>query len=154
MITIDRKHLALMMECGYILVGLQRFPQAREVFEGIAAMAAESEVPIVAIGSVSFCEGKFKEAVRHYEKALKMNPQSPFARAYLGEALFFLGETDRAIQELTAAAQADAQGKAGGFAKALLDAIAQGFTPRMVSGVEDMEQLQRPNAGKETSHVS
>ncbi|MBI2343178.1 MAG: tetratricopeptide repeat protein [Deltaproteobacteria bacterium] len=151
MIDMDRKDLALMMECGYILVGMQRFTEARQVFEGIAVLAPESEIPVVALGSVAFCEGHFKEAIKRYRRALTINAESPFAQAYLGEALFFLGETGAAVRALKAVAGRDAKGKAGAFAASLLEAIEQGFTPGMLSGVEDFKAYQRE---KGESHAS
>lgn len=146
MIEIDRKELALMMECGYIMVGMQRFEQARDVFQGIAVLAPESEIPIVALGSVAFCEGKFKEAMRWYQKALQLVPESLFAKAYLGEALFFDGNTPAATEQLQAVTATNAASKAGIFAKSLLDAIAQGFTPETLSGVEDLKEYRRQQA--------
>ncbi len=143
MIDIDRKDLALMMECGYILVGMQRFKEAQQVFEGIAVMAPDSEIPIVALGSVAFCEGKFREAVKQYQKALKLNASSPFARAYLGEAFFFLGDPEAAMKELEGVVAMDAEHKAAIFAKSLLEAIRQGFTPGMLSGVDDFKAQER-----------
>jgi tetratricopeptide (TPR) repeat protein len=143
MIDIDRKDLAMMMECGYILVGMQRFKEARQVFEGIGVLAPESEIPIVAIGSVAFCEGKFKESVKYYKKALKLNAESHFAEAYMGEALFFLGEIEAAKTNLSNVIQCDTEGKAGAFAKSLLDAIEQGFTPNMLSGVDDFKAYEK-----------
>lgn len=143
MVTIDRRDLALMMECGYILVGMQRFKEARAVFDGIAVMAPESEIPIVALGSVAFCEGKFRDAVRQYQKALKLNKESLFAQAYLGEAQFFLGDIEAAIQALEGVVAADASHKAAVFAKSLLDAIRQGFTPGMLSGVDDFKNYEK-----------
>lgn len=149
MIHIERNDLALMMECGYILVGMQRFKESRDVFEGIAVMAPDSEIPIVALGSVAFCEGKFRDAVRHYQKALKLNKESLFAKAYLGEAYFFLGDTATALTELESVVTADADHKAAVFAKSLLDAIRQGFTPGMLSGVDDFKTYE-----KEQSHAT
>jgi tetratricopeptide (TPR) repeat protein len=143
MIDMERSDLAIMMECGYILVGMQRFKEAKQVFEGIAVVAPDSEIPLVALGSVAFCEGKFKDAVKQYQRALKMNDASPFARAYLGEALFFLGDTDDALSALKGVITDDRDGKAGEFAQSLLEAIEQGFTPRMLSGVEDFEAYKK-----------
>ncbi|MBI2346574.1 MAG: tetratricopeptide repeat protein [Deltaproteobacteria bacterium] len=152
MVTIEREHLGLMMEAGYILVGMQRFKEAREVFEGLIAMAPESELPLVALASVDFCQGKFTEACRRYKKALQMNPTSMFAKAYLGEALFFMGKRTEAIAALKEATVGDTEGKAAAFAKALLDAVEQGFTPSMLAGVDDLKQYQARIA-KEKDHV-
>lgn len=127
--VMSRNDLGTMMEAGYILIGMQRFKEARDVMEGIAVMAPDSDIPLVAIGSVDFCEGKFRSAVATYQKALKLNPSSEYAKAYLGEALFFSGKVPEAKTYLEEVAKADTNGKAGAFAKALLEAIAQGFTP-------------------------
>lgn len=153
MIEISRTDLGLMMEAGYILVGMQRFKEAREVFEGIIVLAPDSELPIVALASVDFCQGRFREACRKYKKALKLNPESVFARAYMGEALFFLDRKDEAVRELEWVIGHDDEGKAGAFAQALLDAVKQGFTPGMLSGMDDLKQYQAQQRAKETRHV-
>lgn len=146
MIAMDRKDLALMMECGYILTGMRRFDEARDVFEGIAVLAPESAIPVVAIGSVAFCEGKFKEAIKTYQKALHIEPQSAFAKAYLGESLYFSGAAEEAQRLLTEVVAADGQGKAGTFAATLLSAMAQGLTPAMLAGTDDLAEYQARQA--------
>lgn len=128
MIEIDRKNLGVMMEAGYIYIGMRRFKAARELFEGIAVLSPESEIPHVALGNVDFCEGKLKRAMKHYERAIEIDPKSAFARVYLGEAYFFSGKKDKAIEMLGAVAKED-RGGAGDFAKALIDAIKSGFKP-------------------------
>jgi len=126
MISIDRQHLAVMMEAGYIYVGMKRFKEARELFEGLSVIAPDSEVPLVALGNVDFCEGKLAKAMRHYTNALKLDPKSVFARVYMGEALFFSGKRDKAMELLKAVAKED-RGGAGEFARALIDAIKNGL---------------------------
>lgn len=153
MVGMHRNDLGLMMEAGYMLVGMQRFREAREVFEGIAVMAPESEFPIVALGSVDFCQGRFREACRQYKKALKMHPEGTFAKAYLGEALFFLGKTSEALRQLQEAVKDDVGGKAGAFAGALMEAIQKGFTPNMLSGVDDLKQYETQQQTKGKAHV-
>lgn len=140
--VLSRDHLALMMEAGYILLGMRRFKEAQEVMEGIAAMAPDSDIPLVAIGTVEFCKGKFRTAIKEYERAIKLNPESAYAKAYRGEALFFMGQTDAAKQQLEVVVKEDAAGKAGGFAKALLDAIGKGFTPGMLTGVDEVRAAE------------
>lgn len=138
---LSREHLALMMEAGYILLGMRRFKEAQEVMEGISVMAPDSDIPLVAIGSVDFCRGKFRTAIKHYDRALKVNRGSLFARAYRGEALFFMGKTSEAREALEAVVRDDAGGKAGAFSKALLDAIDKGFTPGMLTGVDEVKGM-------------
>ncbi len=140
MIEVDRSYLGLMMEAGYILLGMQRFKESKEVFEGISIMSPDSEIPIVALGSVEFCRGKFSQATTKYKKALKINPESFYAQAYMGEALFFLGKKKEAVKELKGVAKKDPEGRAGDFARALLDAIDKGFDPNMLSGHEEVRE--------------
>ena len=138
MIEIDRYYLGLMMEAGYILLGMQRFKKAREVFEGIAVMAPDSDIPLVALGSVEFCEGKFAQAVKTYKKALKKNSDSIYADVYMAEALFFMKKKDEAIKKLKDVLKRDSQSKSGEFAGALLDAIKKGFDPDTLSGHKEV----------------
>lgn len=128
MIELGREHLAAMMEAGYIYLGMRRYGEAKELFEGLSVLAADSEVPLVALGNVEFCKGKISKAIKQYRRALKVDPESAFARVYLGEALFFSGEKDEAMGLLSSVAKSD-KGGAGDFARALLEAIDKGFDP-------------------------
>ncbi len=147
MIDIDRRYLVIMMEAGYVYLGMQRFKEAYQVFEGVAAMAPTSEIPLVALGGVDFCIGRFDRAIKWYKKALKIDPTSIFAKVYLGESLFFSGKKDEAVKILQEVGKADPKGGAGDFARALLDAINQGFTPKMLAGFENIKERY----GKETA---
>ena|SRR3989338_318650 len=129
MIAMAREDLIVLMEGGYICLRMGRFDQAREVFEGVSILAPDTEVPLVAIGSVYFSQMKYDQAVQFYKKALALKPDSPFARAYMGETLFFKGKKEEAVAELEKASHLDPQGKSGDFARALLDAIKNGFAP-------------------------
>ncbi len=136
MIDIDRKYLVVMMEAGYVYLGMQKFKEAYQVFEGVAAMAPDSDIPLVALGGVDFCLGRFTSAIKWYKKALKLDPTSIFAKVYIGESLFFSGKKDDAVATLGEVSREDPSGGAGDFARALLDAINQGFTPKMLAGFE------------------
>jgi len=132
MIQLDHKYLQVMMEAGYVYLGMRRFKEARELFEGLAVMAPESDVPLVAIGNVDFCEDKVPKAIKRYRQALKLDPKSPFAKVYLGEALVFAGEREEGISILKEVKKSD--GGAAEFAAALLDAIKGGFAPPAPKG--------------------
>lgn len=140
MIDMNRDNLGLMIEAGYIFLGMQRFKEAREVFEGVCVLVPDSDVPLIALGSVDFCERKFAQAQRRYKKALKINPDSIFAEAYIGEALFFMGKQAEAIKQLKDVSKKDPKGAAGDFVRALLDAIDKGYTPPMLSGHEEVRE--------------
>lgn len=152
MIDLDRQYLGIMMEAGYILLGMQRYKDAKEVFEGISVMAPDSDIPIVALGSVEFCLGKFTQAIKKYEDALKVNPESVYAHAYMGEALFFTGKKAQAIEKLKGVSKDDKNGKAGDFARALLDAINKGFDPNMLSGHEEIKEYENKKKRSHKKH--
>jgi len=129
MVHIDTEHLTVMMEAGYVYLGMRRFKEARQLFEGLCVLAPDSDVPLVALGNVDFCENRLAQAVKRYEQALDVDPQSVYAKVYMGEALLFAGEKEKGAKLLKDVAKAD-KGGAGQFATALLDAVKQGFEPR------------------------
>ncbi len=129
MVPMVREDLIVMMEGGYIYLRMGRFEEARDVFEGVTVLAPDTEVPLVALGSVYFAQMKYDQAIQIYKKALLVRPNSAFARAYLGESLFFKGKRDEAVSELEKANQLEPAGKSGDFARALLEAIKNGFAP-------------------------
>jgi predicted Zn-dependent protease len=128
MIQLDRTYLQVMMEAGYIYMGMRRFKEARALFEGLSAITPSSEIPHVALGNVDFCENRLLQAIKHYKAALKLDPESVFAKVYMGEALIFAGEREQGMELLAEVAKRD-KGGAGEFARALMDAIKGGFEP-------------------------
>jgi len=146
MIELDRYNLAVMVEAGFVYLGMQRLKEAKQVFEGVRALAPDNDIPIVALGNVEFCQGEVQKAIRYYREALKVSEDSAFAKVYLGEALFFDGKRDEAIALLKEVKKADARGAAGGFAIALLDAIDDGFEPKIVGEKKTKKVKKAPNA--------
>lgn len=129
MIHVEKEYLGVMMEAGYIYMGMRRFKDARTLFEGLVVLAPDSDIPLVALGNVDFCDGRVSKAIVNYNLALKKNPSSLFAMVYKGEALFFAGKKDEAVELLNYVAKKDKTG-AGDFARALLAAIKKGFKPK------------------------
>jgi len=129
MIQVPSEDLRILLESGYLYLGMQRFKEAKEVFEGVVVLAPKSEVPLVALGNVHCVQGKFDQAIKTYKEALEIEPKSAFATAYLGEALFFRGDKEKAVEALEKASKMEPDGKSGDFARSLLDLIKKGFTP-------------------------
>lgn len=129
MITVPSEDLRVLMEAGYLYLGMLRYKEAQEVFEGVVALAPKSDVPLVALGNVFCVQAQFDKAIKHYQQALSVDPESAFAQAYLGEALLFKGENGKAMEALEKASQMDPQGKSGDFARSLIELINKGFTP-------------------------
>jgi tetratricopeptide (TPR) repeat protein len=107
------------MEAGLIYRDAKRYREAVQVFTGVRALAPQSEVGEVALGSVRFAEGKLDEAIRHYQNALKLNERSAFAHAHLGEAYVFAHDAPAARRHLSAAILLDPRGESGEHARSL-----------------------------------
>ncbi|MCE9624513.1 MAG: tetratricopeptide repeat protein [Deltaproteobacteria bacterium] len=129
MIQVPSEDLRILLESGYLYLGMQRYKEAKEVFEGVVVLAPKSEVPLVALGNVYCVQAKFEQAIKTYKEALDLDPKSAFAMAYMGEALFFKGDKEKAVEALDKASKLDPDGKSGDFARSLLDLIKKGFTP-------------------------
>ena len=81
MIPMPREDLIVMMEGGYIYLRMGRYEEARDVVEGISVLAPDSDIPLVALGGVFFAQMKYDQAIKTYQRALKIKPDSAFARA-------------------------------------------------------------------------
>ena len=121
--TIDpsNQEMAFLMEAGFLYRDLKRYREACDVFKGARALAPKSEVPEVALGTVSFQEGNFAQAAVHYHRALELNERSSWAYCHLGELALFQADKRRARGLLRAAIELDPRGDYGKFARALLD---------------------------------
>ena len=118
-IVASKDEIALMMEAGFIYRDAGKFEEAREIFRGMRALAPKSEVPEVALGTVSFQAREFEDAVAHYQEALKLNPRSAYAYAHLGEAELFRMDKKTARDYLKKALELDPKGEFGKMARAL-----------------------------------
>ena len=129
MISVPSEDLRILMEAGYLYLGMLRYKEAQELFEGVVTLAPESDVPLVALGNVYCVQGNFTEAIKTYQKALDLDDKSAFAKAYLGEALLFDGDKEGAVATLEEASKMDPKGKSGDFARSLIELIKKGFVP-------------------------
>jgi tetratricopeptide (TPR) repeat protein len=103
----SKEEIALLMEAGFIYRDARRFQEARDVFQGVRALAPSSEVPEVALGTVAFHEADFAAAAKHYKRALDLNPSSAYAYAHLGELSLFQKDKDAARVHLKKAVELD-----------------------------------------------
>jgi tetratricopeptide (TPR) repeat protein len=120
-----QEQLAFLMEAGLIYRDAKRYREAVQVFAGVRALAPQSEVGEVALGTVRFAEGKLDEAIRHYQNALKLNERSAFAHAHLGEAYVFANDAPAARRHLSAAILLDPRGESGEHARSLTAYLAR-----------------------------
>ena len=129
LVEIPRDYLILMMEIGYVLLAMQRFEEAFEVFEGVHHLAPNSDVPRIAMGNTYSAQEKFDEAIREYKKALKIVSDSALAHAHLGEAYLMKNDKTKANDFIQKAMDLDPNGKSGAFARQLMDAMEKGLLP-------------------------
>ena len=120
-ISPSTEEIGLLMEAGFIYREMKRYPEAREVFAGVRALLPSSELPEVALGTISFHQGQFDAAIRHYRRAIEKNPRSAYAYAHLGEAHIFRMEKEVADEYLQKAIELDRLGPAGKLARSLLE---------------------------------
>ena len=118
-VVASSEEIALMMEAGFVYRDGEKFEEARDIFRGMRALAPKSEVPEVALGTVSFQARDFEGAIAHYQEALKLNPLSAYAYAHLGEAELFRKDKKAARSYLKKALELDPKGEFGKMARSL-----------------------------------
>jgi Tfp pilus assembly protein PilF len=97
---IPAKEIALMMEAGHICRYARRFREAREIFQGVAALPRGREIADLALAAVACDEHKFDEAEALCRRTLQLNPRSAAACAQLAEVQIIRGDTTSAAQTL------------------------------------------------------
>jgi len=118
-VVASKEEIALLMEAGIAYRDGEKFEEAREVFRGLRALIPMSEVPEVALGTVSFQARDFEGALMHYHEALKLNPRSAYAYAHMGEAELFRKDKQAARSYLKKALELDPKGEFGKMARSL-----------------------------------
>jgi len=126
LIDVQQGELGLLMEAGYLFMELGAPKKASEVFQGVAALVPTNEIPLIALGHLAFSLGRFEQALKHNEEALKRNPNSALAKAHKGESLMFLGQHQEAVAILNEVLTEDTEGVSQGFVQALIDAYNDG----------------------------
>ena len=104
------KDLALLLEAGLVCRYAGRFRDAREIFQGVRALAANKEIGDLALAGVDFEEGKLDEADAACRRALKINPGCAIAYAQLAEIYIVRKDRDATEKALRRASELDATG--------------------------------------------
>ena len=78
--------LRLLLEAGFILRTAGRIEEAAKVFQGARELLPAADVPLVAIGSLELQQGRFASAQSYCEEALRLKPDSLYARLHRAEA--------------------------------------------------------------------
>jgi predicted Zn-dependent protease len=126
LIDVPQHEVGLLMEAGYLFLELGAPKKALDVFQGVAALVPTNEIPMIALGHLAFSQGKFEQALKYNEDALKRNPNSTLAKAHKGESLMFMGKHQEAMAILKSVLSEDTSGVTRGFVQALIDAFNDG----------------------------
>jgi Flp pilus assembly protein TadD len=117
----SREEIGFLMEASLIFRDSGRFAEARQVLTGARALLPQNDAVAVILGTVSFQQGDFEGAARHYKQALDLNPRSAYAYAHLGELEIFRKDKEQAAAHLKEAIRLDPRGVYGTFARSLLE---------------------------------
>lgn len=100
-----KEDFILLVEAGFIAVNQSDEDSALKLFHAAAILNPNSILPKVGLGYLYLHQLALKQAVQHFEEALKQEPNNQMAKAFLGIALSFspnLLERGEKILEQTA----------------------------------------------------
>ena len=127
LVPVAQGEVALLLECGYLYMEMNKPKEAEDIFSGVAALVPHSEIPLLCLGNLFFSQGRYDRALKFHGDALKKNPESALAKAHMGEALLFANKREEAKAALEAAlTMAEDGDDAAAFATSLLDGLAAG----------------------------
>lgn len=122
------EELRVMLEVGFILRETSRFDEAKLLFKGLTELIPDSDIPRVGLGTVELQRGNFELAQVACEDALRIKPNSLYARVHRAESLLFQKRRSEAEDELHSVIASDANSPHSRTAQALLD-VAHLFSP-------------------------
>jgi len=112
--------MRLMLEAGCVYRYARRFREARDVFQGVRALAPTQEAADLALAGVSLDEGKLEEAETHCRRALELNRASATAYAQLGEIQMLKDRAADARQSLQKSLDLSPNGPSAALVKTLM----------------------------------
>lgn len=117
--------IAFLMESGVICREALRIAEAEDIFKGVRALLPSSETPEVMLGTVRFHAGDLDGAIKHFQRALAIQPNSALALAHLGEAQIYKLDRAGATASLEKALKLDPRGETGAMVRGLLELLAK-----------------------------
>ena len=117
----SHEEIAFLMESSLVYRDSGRFNEAREILNGVRALAPQNETVLVCQGALCLQQKDFEGAERYYRQALDLNPRSAYAYAHLGELEIFRQHKQQSAEYLKTAARLDPRGPNGALARALME---------------------------------
>ncbi|WP_352431789.1 tetratricopeptide repeat protein [Pyrinomonas sp.] len=121
-VRIADETLRVMLEAGALLRDAGRLEEAEKILRGVHEFAPTSDVPLVGLGKLELQRGRCVEALAFYDEALRLHPESAYARVHRAEALLVQGKREEAETELRELIEQDPTSPHARTAQALLDA--------------------------------
>jgi tetratricopeptide (TPR) repeat protein len=115
--------IRVILETGFLLREANRFKEAESVFSGAIEIIPNSDVPRVGLATVKLQSGNYELAQSICEEALKIKPNSLYAKVHRAEAMLFQKKRDEAIEEFENIIETDADSPHSRTAKAYLDIV-------------------------------
>ena len=130
-VAIDDAFAPAHLMLGMTLMAMKEWPAAEVTFVKVTQLEPRWAQGLVSLGTVYYSEGKFKESIETYRRALQLEPQNVRAMAGLGLSRATKGEKD-GVKDIERATQADPA-----------SATAQLYLGLALSQSKDKKQRQR-----------
>jgi tetratricopeptide (TPR) repeat protein len=92
--------LRAVLEAGFLLRDVMRYDEAATVFQGVAALRPDLELPVLGLSSVLIRQGDLARAQELCESVLARSPDSLHAQVQLGEILLYRGSREEGEERL------------------------------------------------------
>lgn len=117
------QELRVVLEAGFLLRDVMRYEEAAAVFQGVAALRPDLELPTLALASVLIRQGELARAQALCEDVLTRHPDSLHARMQQGEILLYRGRREEGEAILRAVVADGGDSPHAVTAQALLDTV-------------------------------
>ncbi|MGQ9898423.1 MAG: tetratricopeptide repeat protein [Acidobacteriota bacterium] len=116
--------LRVALEAGFLLRDVMRYNEAATVFQGVAALRPDLELPVLGLASVLIRQGELSRAQELCESILARSPDSVHAQVQLGEILLYRGAREEGEERLRSVIAGGGDSPHVATAQALLDTLA------------------------------
>lgn len=116
--------LRTVLEAAFLLRDVMRYDEAATVFQGVAALRPDLELPVLGLASVLIRQGDLARAQTLCESILARSPDSLHAQVQLGEILLYRGARAEGEDKLRSVIAEGGDSPHVATAQALLDTLA------------------------------